>query len=122
MHSSLSLVCETIHQQFQNVDDLIANFKKVFLKAPLRVQVYKEKLPDLPLPPAPVLTRWGTWIESAIFYADHIEEIKSVVQEFDAKAAACIEKSQCRLTQKNIKKDVLLLRLILAQLLRESQN
>ncbi|KRX29906.1 hypothetical protein T06_13412 [Trichinella sp. T6] len=31
--------------------------KKVFLKAPSRVQLFKEMAPEIPLPPQPVLTR-----------------------------------------------------------------
>ncbi|KAK4884465.1 hypothetical protein RN001_000736 [Aquatica leii] len=69
--------------------------------APLRVQVYREKLPDLPLPPEPILTRWGTWIESTIFYADNFENIKKntvskfyVVMDFAADGSDSIEKAQ----------------------------
>lgn len=75
---AINLVAETVRNNFEQVDALISNVKKVFLKAPLRIQYYKEHLPDLPLPPQPVLTRWGTWLEAALFYADHFEEIKSV--------------------------------------------
>lgn len=63
----LNLVAETVRGNFENVDALIANTKKVFLKAPLRVQRYKDILPNVPLPPEPVLTRWGTWLEAAFF-------------------------------------------------------
>lgn len=62
-------VAEEIRQQFPLVNNLISNVKKVFLKAPLRVQVYKEQLPNTPLPPQPVLSRWGTWLDAALFYA-----------------------------------------------------
>lgn len=76
----LNLVCETVRNNFENVDGLISNVKKIFIKAPLRVQHYKNVLPDVPLPPEPVLTRWGTWIEAAIFYANNFDEIRSVSQ------------------------------------------
>jgi len=48
------------------VDKIIANVKKVFLKAPYRVAIFKDKSLNIPLPPAPILTRWRTWIRSAV--------------------------------------------------------
>jgi len=66
-----------------SIDGLISNVKRVFLKSPLRVQIYKEKLPDVPLPPEPVITRWGTWLNAAIFLANHYAGIKEVILGFD---------------------------------------
>lgn len=56
----LNRVCEAIRDQFEEVDALIANTKKIFLKAPNRVRTFREFAPGLPLPPEPVVTRWGT--------------------------------------------------------------
>jgi hypothetical protein len=44
------------------------------------VQVYKEILPDILLPPKPVLTRWGTWLEAAIFNCDNFQDIKKLLK------------------------------------------
>ena len=38
----------------------LSHVKKVFLKAHLRIQAFREALPDCPLPPEPVLTRLGS--------------------------------------------------------------
>lgn len=43
--------------------------------------MYKEKLPGVSLPPEPIITRWGTWINAAIFYAEHFERIKGLILE-----------------------------------------
>ncbi|XP_050548459.1 uncharacterized protein LOC126910114 [Daktulosphaira vitifoliae] len=66
---------------YPDVNKLINNIKKVFLKAPYNVQVYKEILPDIPLPLEPVLTRWGTWLEAAIFNCDNFQSLKKVIEE-----------------------------------------
>jgi hypothetical protein len=50
----------------------------VFLKAPTRVQRYRELLPEKPLPPEPILTRWGTWLNAALFYNENFDSIKEV--------------------------------------------
>ncbi|PSN29629.1 hypothetical protein C0J52_28062 [Blattella germanica] len=39
----------------------------------------KEIYPDIPLPPKPILTRWGTWLEAVKYYAEHIDSIKNVL-------------------------------------------
>jgi hypothetical protein len=50
----LNLVAETIRRSYENGDRLIANVKKIFVKAPLRVEVYKKRVKEVPLPPEPV--------------------------------------------------------------------
>ena len=68
MVHALSLVAEVIRNQYEDVNGLISNVKQLFLKAPSRIQVFRKALPDYPLPPEPVLTRWGSWIEATIYY------------------------------------------------------
>ncbi|KAF5287137.1 hypothetical protein FQR65_LT12323 [Abscondita terminalis] len=88
----INRVAEEIRNQFPLVNELINNVKKVFVKAPLRVQFYRETLPNTPLPSKPVLTRWGTWIEAALFYSEHFQGIKKVLSELtDDSSAAIIE-------------------------------
>lgn len=43
----------------------------------------KEMYPNLPLPPQPEITRWGTWLDAVQYYIDHYEEIRDVVQNID---------------------------------------
>lgn len=69
-------VCEVIRKSYPHTDKLIATVKSIFLKAPRRVQLFKERLPDLPLPPEPVLTRWGTWLKAAHYYSQHLEQVR----------------------------------------------
>ena len=87
----LNLVAEEIRRNFPHVNDLINNVKKVFIKSPVRVQLYKERLGNIPLPPLPVVTRWGTWLEAAFFYEEHFEEIKSLITELTDSTSAALE-------------------------------
>lgn len=87
----LHRVCEKIRDDYSLVDKLIANAKKVFLKAPLRVTVFKTLEPDLPLPPQPVVTRWGTWLEAADYYAKNFEKIKRIVNELSSEESSAIK-------------------------------
>jgi len=90
----LHLIAEKIRANYCKVDKVIANVKKVFLKAPYRVAIFKDKAPDISLPPAPILTRWGTWIKAAVYYCEHLEIIKNVVDSFNKEDAISIANSQ----------------------------
>lgn len=68
---ALHRLSETIRLSYGQVDTLINNVKKIFLKSPNRVRIFKELYPNLPLPPEPVITRWGTWLRAAFYYAKH---------------------------------------------------
>jgi hypothetical protein len=61
---ALHRVAEEVRWSYPEVDKLIANGKKIFIKSPLRVQKFKEEAPTLSLPPQPIVTRWGTWLDA----------------------------------------------------------
>ncbi|KAL4142778.1 hypothetical protein QTP88_005183 [Uroleucon formosanum] len=54
----LHRVSEEVRNQFGTVDKIVANVKKIFKKAPSRIQIFKNYAPDIPLPPEPIITRW----------------------------------------------------------------
>jgi len=86
----LNRVAEMVRDLCPNVNTLVNNGKKVFLKAPARIQVYREIM-DGPLAPSPVLTRWGTWLQAAIFYSDNFVQFQKVVDQLE-NDAACVGK------------------------------
>ena len=91
---ALHRVAECIRDAASITNCLVSSVRKIFVKAPTRVQLYKEKTPDIPLPPEPVLTRWGTWLKAALFYAEHLDDIQNIVMCLDASEAKAIEKAQ----------------------------
>lgn len=101
---------EEIRSTFGNVNKLISCTKKVFLKAPSRIQFYKEKLPNLPLPPEPVVTRWGTWLEAVLFYHENFEALKDVILELDSSEAMSIPLSKEAFEDASIKKNIALIK------------
>lgn len=90
----LHRVAEEIRKNFPKVDQLISNVKKIFLKCPSRVQYFREKAPNIPLPPQPVLTRWGTWIIAAVYFCEHFEILKDIISGLNRDDATSIEKAQ----------------------------
>lgn len=71
-------VCEKVREIFPDVNRLISSARKIFLKCPSRCDLYKERM-GCPLPPDVVITRWGTWITAATFYATHFEDFSAVI-------------------------------------------
>ena len=47
---ALHRVAEEVRESYTDVDKLIANGKKIFVKAPLRLQKFKEDTPSLTTP------------------------------------------------------------------------
>lgn len=95
----LHRVCEEIRNIFPDVNSLISNAKKIFLKAPSRIQVFRDRAPHLQLPPEPIITRWGTWIEAALYYAENFEIIKEIIFTLNPGEASAIKESQDILIQ-----------------------
>jgi len=84
---ALHLVCEDIRNSFENADKFVANFKKILSKSPKRIQKYK-KSTELPLPPQPVVTRWGTWLNTCFFHIDNFKKIKTFLQKLSDESKA----------------------------------
>lgn len=60
------------------MDRLVSNIKNIFLKALSPVQLFKEMAPEIPLPPQPILTQWGTWLSAALYYAEHFKKMQEI--------------------------------------------
>lgn len=57
-----------VRKYFSKVDQLISNCKKIFLKAPSTIHIFKEIAPNILLPVQHELTRWETWLMAAFYY------------------------------------------------------
>jgi len=99
-------IVETIRVQFSEVDSLISNVKKIFLKAPSRVQTFKDMYPNLTLPPEPIITRWGTWLSAVLYYSNNFEKIRNVVLNLDFDAPMAIKKTIELIQSKNLQNNL----------------
>lgn len=102
----LHRVAEKVRDVFAPVNKIISSGKKIFLKAPVRVAVYKEMCPDLPLPPEPILTRWGTWLNAALFYAQNLDAIKKVINTLDSDDSAAVFVAKEMLSDSSLQKNL----------------
>jgi hypothetical protein len=72
---ALHRACETVRVLYPNVDKSVANgneIYEIFVKSPARIELFKSKAPDTPLPPTPVITRWGTCLDATVYYAENL--------------------------------------------------
>ncbi|KAL4153881.1 hypothetical protein QTP88_001714 [Uroleucon formosanum] len=76
----LHRVAEQIRIQFPKVDKLVANVKRVFKKAPHRVQKFHTDAPNISLPPEPILTRWGTFDENDALSIKNAQKYFTILQ------------------------------------------
>ena len=67
-----------IKSHFEDVDQLIAKVKAVTIKNKNR----QSKLSAIGYPLQPVHTRWGSWLNAALYYTKNLPEVKSIVESF----------------------------------------
>ena len=76
---ALDRVCRKIQENFANLNQFIASMKKCLLNSKSKEVLYKE-VTGLRLPPVPVITRWNTWLETALFYRENFNQIKEFIE------------------------------------------
>ena len=67
-----------IKSHFEDVDQLIAKVKAVTVKNKTR----QAKFSAIGYPSQPVPTRWGSWLNAALYYAKTLSEVKAIVVSF----------------------------------------
>ena len=103
---ALHRVCETIQFLYPNMDRLLLNGKKMFVKSPMRIYHLKNKNPNLPLSPALIGTCCGTWLSAVLYYADNFGSVKSVVDKFDEDDTSTVEIFQNLLKDRSIRNEL----------------
>lgn len=60
----------------------------------------------MPLPPQPVITRWGTWLEAVSYYVKYYDQIKTIVNLLRSDDALSIRCAKSVLQKENLKSDL----------------
>ncbi|KAJ4439533.1 hypothetical protein ANN_07657 [Periplaneta americana] len=58
--------------------------------ATMRVLLFQIIAPEIPLPPQPVLTRWGTWLDAVNYYAEHYGKIMELIDALDSTSSSAV--------------------------------
>ena len=83
-------------------------------KAPYRKQNFKLMKPNVPLPPKPISTKWGTWLDAAEYYCDHLEDIREVMEEFNENHSEALRQSKELTSNENLIYDSAFIKLTLS--------
>ena len=67
-----------------------------------------------PLPAQPRLTRWGTWLVAAVYYAENLDSLSSVLNGLDADDAASVGIVQQIVKERSLKYELSFMRAHLA--------
>ncbi|XP_068081748.1 uncharacterized protein [Anabrus simplex] len=95
-------VAKELREKLSSVNSVISSVKKIFVKAPSRVRAFNTMHPELPLPLEPILTRWGTWILVAFYYAKNHRAIEEVINTFDEADSRYIAKAKATFKMKGL--------------------
>lgn len=60
----------------------------------------------MPLPPEPIITRWGTWLTAVAYYCDHFEDVRAVVNTFNDEDAESIVRAKQLFSNNQVKTDI----------------
>ncbi|PNF19043.1 hypothetical protein B7P43_G11713 [Cryptotermes secundus] len=91
---ALHRMTEEVRSEFLQVDALVSRTKKIFIKAPARKIHFKAAAPGVPLPPEPIITRWRTWTDAAIYHCDHFQIVKNIIHSMKMEDVRAIEAVQ----------------------------
>lgn len=68
-----------IKSKFQSADAIIATIKAATIKNKIRESDFS----NIGKPPAPIVTRWGSWLEACLFYAKNLPLVRTIVNSWD---------------------------------------
>jgi len=83
--------------------DYTYTIKRIFLKAPSRIEIFKNNYSNIPLPPESIITGWEIWLQAVNYYSKFYDEIKNIVSMLDSEHAASISKGKEIFERPNIK-------------------
>ena len=96
--------CLRIKSYFSKVDNLIATVKAATVKNQIRREMFRE----IGFPPDPVVTRWGSWLEAAIYYSENLPAVKRIVNGF-SDSGILVEKVKAAVADENLISDLLVI-------------
>jgi len=68
-----------IMSHFIELNDFISAMQASICKSLTRQQMFN----DIKMPPTTVVTRWGSWLKTALYYAENYVEVVKIIQSFE---------------------------------------
>ncbi len=86
-----------IKSAYPEVDRLIASIKSSVVKNRTRAAHFDA----VGVPPTPVVTRWGSWIDAALYYAKNLPEVKEIVNSW-TREGIIVKQAQNSINEKDV--------------------
>jgi hypothetical protein len=86
-------VCEKLRENNDLINELISKFQNIICKSNQRKKKFKQ-ITKLPLPPKAVITRWGTWLLTAFYFAKNFAKVSEFIKDLDRRKCKAIELAQ----------------------------
>ena len=64
---------------FQNTQ----NGRIMFQHIPYRIQIFRTIASDISPLSGPIVTCWGTWLETALYYSEHFSQMREIINSLD---------------------------------------
>jgi len=93
---------QKVRSFYQNVDDLIAAVKSATIKCKDRQQQFHH----IGLPPHPIVTRWGSWLEAVDYYSEHLPAVKEVVANWEG-TGSIVSKARLAVSRDTLPQELL---------------
>lgn len=93
-------VCEKLRDEKDLINEFISKFQNIICKSNQRKKKFKQ-ITNLPLPPKAVITRWGTWLETAFYFSKNFTKVSEFVNNLDSRKSKAIELAQKLLNGEN---------------------
>ena len=66
-----------VRAHFKNIEKVITTIKAATIKNKDRKKDFHDA--GLPSPPDPVITRWATWLRTALYYSENLPAVRTIV-------------------------------------------
>ena len=67
-----------VRAHYPSVDNLVSCVKACVVRNHSRRALFQ----PLGYPPEPIVTRWGSWLEAALYYCEHLPQVRDIVNNF----------------------------------------
>ena len=91
-----------VKTHFPKVDKVIATVKAATSKNKTRKAMFLNA--GLKLPPQPIVTRWGSWLKAAIYYAENLNSVKYIF--FGMNGGLLVQRAQKALRYPKLNEDL----------------
>lgn len=96
---------EAVRVAFPKADKFISCVKKIYKKSPKRINLFRTSHPEVPLPPSPIVTRWGSWLSASFYFAKYHGAIAESVMELNEADSDAIKQAKRLLEDKSLQSD-----------------